>query len=277
MSGSAPTQREINPLMTTESSTTMTRSGSCRIDVGAEGFTNATLITHQTRLKRHDRRTNAEGHSAAGSMGATSDKADFLELRGNDVLVERLHDVFVGAGVQRARDVGDIVLGGAEHHLGHVAAGHAAQIAEEFIAVHDRHVPVEQDGVGQSALADLQRLLAVFGFDDLEVETFQDAPCDLSDDTGVIDYKTCSHFSLCFFQIPNGTFPFPTVNARLAPVLCRQHVRHDFEDAIDVEDDHELAVAAMHAAGELGHAGIEIDGVFLPAVVRQFQHLADLV
>ena len=36
-------------------------------------------------------------------------------------------------------------------------------------------------------------------------------------------------------------------------------VGHDFEDAIDIEDDHELAVEAMHAAGELGHAGIEVD------------------
>src|ERR1700689_3039738 len=84
-------------------------------------------------------------------------------------------------------------------------------------------------------------------------------------------------FSLCFFQIPNGTFPFPTVSASLPPVLCRQHVRHDFEHAIDVEDDHELAVEAMHAAGELGHAGIEVEGVFLPAAVVEFENLADLV
>ena len=35
---------------------------------------------------------------------------------------------------------------------------------------------------GKSALADLQRLLAVLGFDDLEIETFQDAPRDLADD-----------------------------------------------------------------------------------------------
>src|ERR1700738_3239057 len=61
------------------------------------------------------------------------------------------------------------------------------------------------------------------------------------------------------------------------PVLCRQHVRHDFEDAIDVEDDHELAVEAMHAAGEFGHAGIEVDGVFLPALVGKLEHLADLI
>ena len=50
--------------------------------------------------------------------------------------------------------------------------------------------------------------------------------------------------------------------------LCGERsLGHDFEDAIDIEDDHELAVEAMHAAGELGHAGIEVDGVFLAAVV----------
>src|SRR6202790_2370869 len=59
--------------------------------------------------------------------------------------------------------------------------------------------------------------------------------------------------------------------------LCRHHVRREFEDAIDIEDDHELAVEAMHAAGQLGHAGIEVDGVFLAAVVGELEHLADLV
>src|SRR5450631_82449 len=109
--------------------------------------------------------------------------------------------------MQRAGDVRDVVFGGAEHHLGCIATGHAAQIAEEFIAVHDRHVPVEQDGIRQSALADFQRLLAVLGLDDLEVQAFQDPPCDLPNDAGVIDNKTCSHFSLYFFGIPAGTLP----------------------------------------------------------------------
>src|SRR5450756_2518741 len=57
----------------------------------------------------------------------------------------------------------------------------------------------------------------------------------------------------------------------------KQGFRHDFEDAIDVEDHHELAVEAVYAAGELGHAGIEVDGVFLPAVVGKLEHFADLV
>jgi hypothetical protein len=51
MSGSDPTQREINPLITTESSTTITRNGSCRVEAGVEELVNATLINHQVRLK----------------------------------------------------------------------------------------------------------------------------------------------------------------------------------------------------------------------------------
>src|SRR5450759_3372926 len=219
ISGSAAIQREISPLMTTESSTTITRSGSCCVEAGAEELANAILITHQAAENGTLETVTPRARSAAGSKERRSDEADFLEFRGDDILVERLHDVFVGAGVKRARDVRDIVFGGAEHHLGLVAAGHAAQIAEEFIAVHDRHVPVEQDRIGQSALADFQRLLAVLGFDDLEVEAFQDPPCDLPDDARVVDNKTCSHFSLCFFQIPEGTFPLPSVGAW----RCRPH------------------------------------------------------
>src|SRR5260370_15298061 len=135
MSGSEPTQREINPLMTTESSATMTRSGSCRVVFGTEGFTNATLITHQARLKAA-RQTKRRRPFSRRIDGRRSDQADFLELRRNDVLVERLHDVFVGAGVKRACDVGDVVFGGAEHNLVRVAACHAAQLAQDFLAVH---------------------------------------------------------------------------------------------------------------------------------------------
>jgi len=50
MSGSDEIQREINPRMTTESSTTITRNGSCRVEVGVGELVKATLITHQIRL-----------------------------------------------------------------------------------------------------------------------------------------------------------------------------------------------------------------------------------
>src|SRR3981189_3026970 len=180
MSGSVETQREISPLMTAESSTSISRNGSCRIEVGGGELINATVIIHPIRLKAALLKRYADGRSAAGSK--KSEKADFLELRRDDVLVEGLHDVFVGAGMKRARDVRDVVFSGAEHHLGLVSAGHAAQIAKEFVTIHHGHVPVEQDRLGQSALADLKRLLAVLGFDDLEIQPFQDTSCHLSDD-----------------------------------------------------------------------------------------------
>jgi hypothetical protein len=51
MSGSDAIQREINPLMTTESSTTITRNGSCRVEIGCDEVVKVALITHQLRLK----------------------------------------------------------------------------------------------------------------------------------------------------------------------------------------------------------------------------------
>src|ERR1700691_1234897 len=201
MSGSALSQREIMPLMTTESSTSMTRSGSWWTGLAATGFVNAILILTELKsvaerntmavLKRSLR--NIAGANAPPDKHEKSDQADFLELGRDYVLVERLHDVLVGAGVKRTRDVSHIVFRRAEHHLGLVAAGHATKISEEFVAVHDRHVPVQKDGFGQSALADLERLLAVFSLHDLEIQTFQNAPCDLSDDARVIPDQTCFH------------------------------------------------------------------------------------
>src|SRR5579871_5007485 len=67
MSGSAEIQREINPRMTAESSTTITRNGSCRVEVGVEELANATVIHHH---RWHERQTNTEGRSAAGSIQA---------------------------------------------------------------------------------------------------------------------------------------------------------------------------------------------------------------
>src|SRR5260370_30262268 len=48
--------------------------------------------------------------------------------------------------------------------------------------------------------------------------------------------------NLFFPRSPKGAFPFSSLVALSPCFLCRHQVRHDFEDAIDVEDDHELAV-----------------------------------
>src|SRR5579859_2954582 len=76
------------------------------------------------------------------------------------------------------------------------------------------------------------------------------------------------------FSSPTGTFPFQFAAPDALRGLC---IRREFEHAIDIEDDHELAVEAVDAAGELGHAGVEIDGVVFFAVLGQAQDLADLV
>src|SRR5437762_12664922 len=83
-------------------------------------------------------------------------------------------------------------------------------------------------------------------------------------------------FGLLFLQFPNGDV---SIQYRFAPERSsrRHHGRREFEHAIDIEDDHELAVEAVNAAGEFGHAGIEVDGVFLAAVVGEPEHFADLV
>src|SRR5215813_12269743 len=52
---------------------------------------------------------------------------------------------------------------------------------------------------------------------------------------------------------PAGTLSFQLV-ASSSDALCRLRFRREFEHAIDVEDDHELAVETVDAAGELGHA-----------------------
>src|SRR5258705_2644104 len=84
-------------------------------------------------------------------------------------------------------------------------------------------------------------------------------------------------FGLLLFQCPDGTFPLQYCLPFLPATLRRHQVGRDFEHAIDVEDDHELAFESVDAAGELGHAGIEIDGVFLAAVFAQLENLPDLV
>jgi hypothetical protein len=76
----------------------------------------------------------------------------------------------------------DVVFGGAEHYLRLIAVRHLPKVAEEFISIHHRHVPVEQHRIGQLALADLKGLLAVLGFDKPEVETFQYTPGNFADD-----------------------------------------------------------------------------------------------
>src|SRR5262249_16080781 len=227
MSGSALTQREISPRMTTESSTTITRNGSCRVP-GVGELANATLILHHMRPGRITHNKNA-GPRSGRPRRDRSDQANFLEFGRDDVLVERLHDVFVGAGMVRTRDMRHVVLRGAEHHLRHVAAGHAAQIAEELVRIHHRPVPVAQDRIGQTAHPGLKRLLAVLGIHNLEIQTFQDAACDFPDDARVINNKTCSHFQPLVYSFPARGISIQIPCGRLPAASRRLQFGGDFE------------------------------------------------
>ncbi len=56
------------------------------------------------------------------------------------------------------------------------AAIHAAQLHQELVAVHIRHVPVEQDRVRHSVGAGERRLLTILGLGDLEIQPLENAP-----------------------------------------------------------------------------------------------------
>src|SRR5882757_65945 len=108
----ASIHRDTSPRTTIASSTTMTRIGSCPA-MDSEGVAVATAVI--------ERGTRVTRKNATGGWTRRSDQTDFLELGFDDLLVERLHDVFVGARVQRARDMRHVVFGGAEDDLGAVA------------------------------------------------------------------------------------------------------------------------------------------------------------
>src|SRR6267154_2197114 len=50
----------------------------------------------------------------------------------------------------------------------------------------------------------------------------------------------------------------------LLPVSRRQHVRHDFEHAIDVQHHHQLSVEPVNAISHLRHPRIEVDRIDFP-------------
>src|SRR5205085_7815660 len=79
---------------------------------------------------------------------------------------------------------------------------------------------------------------------------------------------------------PYGSYS--SLSGRLVPYensaaacLRRHHVRCDLQHAIDIEDDHELAVEPVDTAGEFCHAGIEVDGVFFAAGIGEPENLPD--
>src|ERR1044072_3576229 len=131
-SRSSSIQRETRPRTTTASSTIMTRMRSCAASGAAGARVAATLIRRYSGYaQRLETRRQKRGliwacsYPKTGShfSGSCLDQSDLLELGLDDLLVERLHDVLVGAGAERARDVGAVVVGRGGHDPRPVASG----------------------------------------------------------------------------------------------------------------------------------------------------------
>ncbi len=113
---------------------------------------------------------------------------------------------------------------------------------------------------GKFFLHELDRFLAVFGFDDLKIEPFKDSSCHLSDDTRVIDDQAGFH-SLT-----------PRCAGEPALICCSSPSSGDrfggqVEHPIDIEDDHELTVEPEHARRNAGELAIEINRIRLAFAV----------
>src|SRR3954464_12933479 len=79
-------------------------------------------------------------------------------------------------------------------------------------------------------------------------------------------------FSPLLPSVPWRDVSRPDENSSPVACLRRHQVGCDLQHAIDIEDDHEVSVESVDAAGELGHAGIEVDGVFLAAGVGESEN-----
>src|SRR5438045_1551121 len=126
-------------------------------------------------------------------MRIASGDADQLELAFERFPIERLHHIFVRAGIDRGANMSHAVFGRAEYDLRTMRQFGFAQYAEEFDPAHDRHVPVEQNDVRGRRLAGGQRLLTVACFVDGEIERLEDMPRNFADDLGVVDYQATFH------------------------------------------------------------------------------------
>ena len=64
---------------------------------------------------------------------------------------------------------------------------------QKFDAVHDRHIPIEQDDLRHTGLTRLQRLLTIGGLGNIEIEFLENFPGDHTNDLGIIDNQAGFH------------------------------------------------------------------------------------
>jgi len=87
MSGSASIQRPIRPRMTTESSTTMTRSGSCSRRIAGRGLASAYSLLTRRNIKQQYKGSRIMRTPKKNPAAFASDQTDFMKFRRDDVLV----------------------------------------------------------------------------------------------------------------------------------------------------------------------------------------------
>ena len=128
------------------------------------------------RERDHVRNLLASGIDALMLVGGARDEVVYrlAELAFEDLTIKGLHDVFVRPGFHGLADIVELSFRGAEHDDGRSPATLLSQLTKEVDPVHDRHVPVKQDGVWHACHARVQCLFAVFGFVDVEVQRLED-------------------------------------------------------------------------------------------------------
>ena len=77
--------------------------------------------------------------------------------------------------------------GGDHHHRDVLQARVVAHVMGQLVAVHARHLDIQQHHVGDPVVHDLDRVQAVLGGDDLEVAVFQHARGDAAHGDGIVD------------------------------------------------------------------------------------------
>ena len=95
------------------------------------------------------------------------------ELGLHDFAIERFHDVFVRTGGDRFLNEIDIVFCGAKDNDWLIAIFAAPQFTQEFDAVHDGHILIEQDCVRHRVDAVIKRDLAGCRLIHGKIEFFQ--------------------------------------------------------------------------------------------------------
>ena len=130
-------------------------------------------------------------------VGQCLEPGEVLDARNERDLIDRLGQEVVGAALQPAHPVGDLIERGDEDNGNMMRLGIGLQAAARFKAVHARHHDVEQYDVDALALADVERLLPSAGREHIEVLGGQTRLEQLHIGHDVVDYEyACGHLGL---------------------------------------------------------------------------------